>query len=147
MSNPNLLVVDDHPDTLRLFETFLSLAGFAVTTATGAAKALDHVATGHVDAVATDLAMPGMDGFELIRRLRSAAGQRPVPIVAITGQAINVAQVLPSDIGCCRLLLKPCDLAELGQLLHFLVVSCEHDCERCSNRIPPMPGAAGESSK
>ncbi len=136
-ANPRLLVVDDHPDTLKLLETYLSFAGVDVTTASRAAQALTLAASAQVDAVATDLAMPGMDGFELIRRLRSAAGMRRVPIVAITGQALDPDRVLPGDLGCCRLLLKPCDLGELAQLLHSLVENCGHDCSQCPNRIPP----------
>jgi len=144
MANPRLLVVDDHPDTLRLFETYLSFAGFEVIAVARAAEALDRAAL-NVDAVATDLAMPGMDGFELIRCLRSTMNRAAVPIVAITGQALDLTKVLPADIGCCRLLLKPCDLEHLADLLHFLVGSCVHDCTKCPNRIPaaaPDPSAA-----
>ncbi len=141
---PRLLVVDDHPDTLKLFETYLSFAGFDVTVANGAAQALSHAASVQVDAVATDLARPGMDGFELIRRLRSAVRDHPVPIVAITGQALDPARVLPAQLGCCRLLLKPCDLGELAHLLHFLVEHCAQDCSTCPHRIPPPADAPAE---
>jgi CheY-like chemotaxis protein len=133
-----VLVVDDHPDTLKLFEMFLAFAGFDVTAVGTAVEALAYLATAHVDVVATDLAMPGMDGFELIQRLRSAHAERPVPIVAITGQAIDPARVLPAQLGCCRLLLKPCDLGHLAQLLHSLVENCAHDCFGCGHRIPPV---------
>jgi CheY-like chemotaxis protein len=46
MPNPRVLVVDDHPDTLRLFETYLSLSGFEVTSATSATEALRLAANG-----------------------------------------------------------------------------------------------------
>ena len=132
MPNPRVLVVDDHPDTLRLFETYLSLSGFQVTSATSAAEALQLVSDG-VDAIATDLAMPGIDGLEFIRRIRADTAVSPVPIVAVTGQAIDPGAVAPADIGCCRLVLKPCDLDELASTLHHLVAGCVHDCARCSD--------------
>jgi CheY-like chemotaxis protein len=130
MPNPRVLVVDDHPDTLRLFETYLSLSGFEVTSATSATEALRLAADG-VDVIATDLAMPGVDGLEFIRRVRADAAQPAVPIVAVTGQAIDQATVSPADIGCCRVVLKPCDLDELAETLHRLVGTCVHDCARC----------------
>ena len=130
MPNPRVLVVDDHPDTLRLFETYLSLSGFDVTSATSAAEALQLAASG-VDAIATDLAMPGIDGLEFIRRMRADTAVPPVPIVAVTGQAIDLGSVAPADIGCCRVVLKPCDLDELADTLHRLVAACVHDCARC----------------
>jgi CheY-like chemotaxis protein len=136
MPNPRLLVVDDHPDTLRLFETFLSFAGFDVIPAARASEALACATTG-VDAIATDLAMPGMDGFELIRRLRHFSSARPVPIVAVTGQALDPAKMPPRAIGACRLLLKPCDLSALAGVLHGLVEGCLHDCSRCPNGTAP----------
>src|SRR5512133_3462361 len=63
MPNPRILVVDDHPDTLRLLETFLTLSGFDVVSAVNGADGLARTANG-IDAIATDLAMPEMDGFE-----------------------------------------------------------------------------------
>jgi CheY-like chemotaxis protein len=130
MTHPRLLVVDDHPDTLRLFETCLSLAGFDVISAANAVDAL-RLARG-MDAIATDLAMPGIDGLEFIRRMR-ADRTPPIPIVAVTGQPI-APSVVAADLGCCRLVSKPCDLGALAETLHLLVGTCPHDCTRCQHR-------------
>lgn len=64
-----VLVVDDHLDTLQLFESALSIEGFSVTLAGSGGEALELAAKGF-DAVLTDLAMPGMDGQEVIHTLR-----------------------------------------------------------------------------
>ncbi len=140
MTRPRLLVVDDHPDTLRLLETYLALAGFDVVSAANGAEALDKAMNG-VDAIATDLAMPEMDGFELIRRLRAARSNPPVPIVAVTGQSFDRAAVLARSIGCCWVLQKPCDLGLLADVLRSLARTCEHDCAHCPNRTDPAAAA------
>ena len=124
MTHPRLLVVDDHPDTLRLFETCLSLAGFDVISA---ANAVDHPVL-----ILADIQLPGIDGLEFIRRMR-ADRTPPIPIVAVTGQPI-APSVVAADLGCCRLVSKPCDLGALAETLHLLVGTCPHDCTRCQHR-------------
>jgi CheY-like chemotaxis protein len=123
-----VLVVDDHPDTLRLFETYLTFAGFEVTTTTNAAAALRMSMNGF-EAISTDLAMPGMDGVEFIRRMREARTKPPIPIVAVTGQGTEADEA--ADVGACRLLQKPCDLADLAGTLRELAQLCKHDCPSC----------------
>ncbi|MGE5358831.1 MAG: response regulator [Bacteroidales bacterium] len=134
-SKVRILVVDDQPDTLRLFETYLSMAGFQVTATTSAADALRLAANGF-EAISTDLAMPGMDGVEFIRRMREVRTERPIPIVAVTGQGSAATREL-GDVGACRLLEKPCDLNELSQTLTDLSETCPHECTGCSRRRHP----------
>ena len=134
MTNPTILIVEDYPDTLQLLSTFFSLYGFNVSVATNGIEAL-HLADHGIDAVASDLAMSAMDGYELIRRMRETRGRRPIPIVAVTGQGIDPEKA--AGLGCCRVVSKPCHLPELVQMLRFLVDACVHDCERCPNRLAP----------
>ena len=130
MSIPRVLVVDDHPDTLQLFDTYLSFAGFAVTATNSAAHAIE-IASGPFDAVTTDLAMPGMDGHELIRRLHTLHAAHPIPIVVVSGQVLPVMPAGPEGVNCCRLFKKPCELEALADTLHALIETCPHDCRRC----------------
>ncbi len=115
-----------------MFETYLSLAGFDVTATTNAADAL-RLSTNGFAAISTDLAMPGMDGVEFIRRMRDARTKPPIPIVAVTGQGSAATRDL-AEIGACRLLEKPCDLNELSETLRGLSESCPHDCSSCAAR-------------
>ncbi len=132
MSEPRVLVVDDHLDTLQLYSTYLSLEGFSVTAASNVMQAL--ALSGGVDAIATDLAMPGMDGAHLIREMRATRAESPVPIVVVTGQADDRIEAALAKIGSCRLLRKPCDLPRLANTLRSLASTCVHDCGRCLNR-------------
>jgi len=133
MPGPRVLVVDDHPDTLQLYSTYLSLEGFLVTAASDVMQALS-LSTNGVDAIATDLAMPGMDGAQLIREMRGARTKSPIPIVVVTGQADARVEAELAAIGSCRLLRKPCELPRLAATLRSLTSTCIHQCDRCPNR-------------
>jgi len=129
MTGPRVLVVDDHEDTLQLLGASLFLDGFQVTLARTPDHALE-LAAAQFDAITTDVAMPGMDGFEFIRRVRDR-GLHHGPIVVVTGQAVESMPAEFAGLGCYRLLTKPCDLTELASTIRALVDTCGHDCELC----------------
>ncbi len=138
MSKPRLLLVEDHHDTLRLFQTYLSMAGFTVVPVDNAVAAL-RLPVHRFDAICTDIAMPGMDGISFVRELRETRCRARIPIVAVTGQGRETAEA-SRRAGCCGLFVKPCALDELAEALHRLVRTCGHDCARCQNRLPSFPG-------
>lgn len=137
MRTPRVLVVDDHLDTLQLFESYLSLAGFSVTLASHGGQALELAPQGF-DALVTDLAMPGMDGRELVERLRVLQGRSPTPVVVVSGQDLPGRWPL-DDVSYCALLRKPCDLATLAATLRDLIHTCPHECEGCPNKRRAAP--------
>ena len=128
MSHPKVLVVDDHPETLEMLELVLALAGFEVTARADGLSALETSLDDYA-AVVTDLAMPGMDGTELVRQLR-ARMKRPVPIVVLTGQGLPLERI---DCHCCVLMRKPTHPDHLTSTLHWLIESCAHECETCAD--------------
>jgi CheY-like chemotaxis protein len=134
MLAPKVLVVDDHAETLEVLEFVLKLAGFEVTTRVDGPSAL-RTELGDYAAVITDLAMPGMDGAELVRSLRSRM-HRPVPVMVLTGQGIPCDAL---DCPSCIVLRKPTLPDDLTRTLRWLLDSCTHDCESCANRHPRTP--------
>jgi CheY-like chemotaxis protein len=86
LSGVRVLVVDDDADTADLFATALAACGADVVMATSAAEALRLLATRPPDVVVSDIAMPGADGYWLLREIRrlSDARARSVPVVAVT---------------------------------------------------------------
>jgi CheY-like chemotaxis protein len=74
-----ILVVEDEPETLELVSLTLRTAGADVVEASGAEAALESLASHAPHIVLSDLQMPGLDGFELMRRLR----ERPIPPIAV----------------------------------------------------------------
>lgn len=130
MSKPRLLVVDDHHDTLRLFDLFFTMSGFDVVAADSGVEALRLLTEG-CDAVVTDLSMPGMDGIEFIGHLRKRA--KTMPIVAVTGHPVD-----PATVRSCRFFAKPCVLDEVADTVHELIAQCVHDCSRCPLAAGPV---------
>lgn len=80
-----VLVVDDVPENIALLNDALDEAGYTVLVATGGEAALALAARAHPDIVLLDAVMPGLDGFEVARRLKADPETSPIPIVFMTG--------------------------------------------------------------
>ena len=76
---PTLLIVDDVPDNLAMLHDALDAAGYTVLVATEGASALQRAAQAEPDIVLLDAVMPGMDGFEVARRLKAGRRRRTSP--------------------------------------------------------------------
>ncbi|HTU67605.1 MAG TPA: ATP-binding protein [Steroidobacteraceae bacterium] len=112
-----VLVVDDNRDAAESLAMILQFAGHEVITAFDGAQALDRVRGFRPDVVLMDIGMPGMDGYEVARRMRADPALRGLTLVAITGwgQAKDKDRALGA--GFDRHLTKPVDPAELDSLL------------------------------
>ena len=82
--DPLVLVVDDLPQNVRLLEAVLSPRGFRVVTASSGQEALGALSKEHPDVVLLDILMPGMDGYEVCRRIREDPGTAFLPVIMIT---------------------------------------------------------------
>ena len=78
-------MVDDTPDTVDALQDMLELEGALVTTATSAAEALEIAEGVSFDLILSDVSMPRMDGYELLRELRKRPRTTRVPAIALTG--------------------------------------------------------------
>jgi CheY-like chemotaxis protein len=104
---PIVLVVDDHADTVEMYDTLLSAEGYWVARASNAADAFEYAHDVLPDAIVTDLGLPGdMDGAELIRQLRLDPALSEVPILAITGRDPRDVPSL-AGVKVLGLLIKP----------------------------------------
>jgi CheY-like chemotaxis protein len=104
---PIVLLVDDHPDTLEIYDACLSAQGYWVARAANGLEALECAQDLRPDAVVTDIGLGGdMDGTDLLRELRADAALREIPVLVVTGRG---PRELPSlaGIDTAGLLLKP----------------------------------------
>ncbi|MCX7595092.1 MAG: hybrid sensor histidine kinase/response regulator [Fischerella sp.] len=107
-----ILVVDDSPDNVFLIKTILEEEGYTVTTAENGACALAKIAEATFDLILLDLMMPGMDGYEVTKRIRENKSLPFIPILLITAHdSPNVAQGL--DLGADDFIRKPVTVDEL----------------------------------
>jgi CheY-like chemotaxis protein len=102
----SVLRVDDCPDTVESSADVLRLYGFEVRTARSGAEALALLDGWHPDVACLDLLMPGLDGYELARRLCVHPGGRPL-LVAITGLTTPAARKAAEAAGFAHFLVKP----------------------------------------
>src|SRR5665213_1700066 len=107
----HVLVVDDEPAIRRFLRTSLDVQGYRVSEAADGGEALDMMRRNAVDVLVLDLGLPGIDGFEVIRRLR-AAGQT-VPIVVLSSRDDERGKVEALDLGADDYVAKPFGIDEL----------------------------------
>jgi len=108
-----ILIVDDEAQNRRLLEALLQAAGYATTSAADAEEALACIARRPPDLVLLDVMMPGMDGNELARVLKSAPATASIPIIMVTANSDRAARLVSLDAGAEDFLSKPVDRAEL----------------------------------
>ncbi|MBI4256004.1 MAG: response regulator, partial [Candidatus Rokubacteria bacterium] len=94
-----ILVVDDEPDIRHLVVLHLERDGFRCRTASNGPDALREARAGVPDLVVLDLMLPGLDGLEVCRRLRSEAATAAVPIIMLTAKADEVDRVVGLELG------------------------------------------------
>jgi diguanylate cyclase (GGDEF)-like protein len=108
-----VLVVDDDFDIARYVELNLSLEGFTVHVAHDGQEAVAKAQALHPDAVLLDVMMPGLDGYEVCRRLRSNARTSHCAIIMLTAKSLSADTVLGLTSGADDYISKPFDPPEL----------------------------------
>lgn len=84
-----LLLVDDEPQNVQLLVEVFEHAGYKTLSAGSGPEALEVARAQKPDAILLDLMMPGMDGFEVLRRLRADAEMRHIPVMVITAKYLD----------------------------------------------------------
>jgi DNA-binding response OmpR family regulator len=101
---PTVLVVDDEPAMVGALGALLGQAGYRIVAAYDGEEALRRFSEGPIDVVLLDLAMPGVDGAEVCRRLRATSD---VPIIVVSGERDRGAPVEMLDLGADDYVRKP----------------------------------------
>lgn len=115
-----ILVIDDHDLNRELARSILERAGYRVLTAEGGEAGVALAATARPAMVFLDLAMPGKDGFAVIRELKGSPATAAVPVVALTALAMRGDEERALAAGFDAYLTKPIDRVALeGMALRF----------------------------
>jgi DNA-binding response OmpR family regulator len=114
-----VLLAEDDPAIADPLSRALQREGYEVSVVTDGPSALDVAGTGGVDLLVLDLGLPGMDGLEVCRRLRSAG--RGLPVLMLTARADEVDFVVGLDAGADDYVAKPFRLAELMARIRALL--------------------------
>lgn len=109
----NVLAVDDIPLNLVLVQKMLAKFNFTLRTAANGQQALDAVAEKKPDLILLDLMMPGIDGFEVIRRLRENPDTADIQIVILSALNSNEDVVKGFNVGANDFIMKPIIMEKL----------------------------------
>jgi CheY-like chemotaxis protein len=110
-----ILLVDDEPLLVRLGEVFLDRLGYDVVSSTCPIKALEMFQDGNLDALITDLTMPGMSGIELASAIKKLDPNFPAILATAFHKKLEGKE--PADLGFNSFLKKPYDLEKLSTTL------------------------------
>jgi len=115
-----VLVVDDTPQNIKVLDAMLTPRGYEVIPAESGEEALAKLDSESPDLVLLDIVMPGMDGYEVCRRIRSAAATALLPVVMITASG-EQEKVSAIEAGADDFITKPLDQGELMARIRSLV--------------------------
>jgi CheY-like chemotaxis protein len=121
VNHPLILLVEDDPESRNGYAELLERGGFRVTKSASAEDAITAIGQAVPDAIVTDIALPGKDGFVLAQTVREHPQTRHVPLLAMTAYWAADVQDRAQRAGITATLLKPCQpehlIAELNRVL------------------------------
>ena len=121
------MIVDDHRDACEMYAIYLDGAGFSTRAVFDPREALEEAVALRPAAIITDLAMPSLDGWEFMRRLKANAATAAIPVVMVSGHADQSTQERADREGCARFFAKPCTPVDIEEALREIL------------GLPPMP--------
>ncbi|MBN1910658.1 MAG: response regulator [Pirellulales bacterium] len=124
---PRILVVEDNPDNMTLVQWALDDAGYTCVQASSAETAFRMLEFESVDLILMDISLPGIDGKEATRRLRTDPRYASIPIIAVTAHAISEEERAIRDCGVNDVITKPIDWDRFQEVLQtYLCAGASH---------------------
>jgi DNA-binding response OmpR family regulator len=115
-----ILIVDDEADITILLRQVLEEASFAVETASNGEIGITLATTTHFDLILLDVRMPGMDGLQVLQRLRQFETTRATPVIFLTGGVPEVDQIVAAlDLNPADFITKAISPKELLARIHW----------------------------
>jgi putative two-component system response regulator len=128
INKPVILLVDDQLPNIELLEAYLLPLGYEIFRAETGEEALLILADNQIDLVLLDVMMPGMDGFEVTRRIKQDAALRLTPIILVTALRETQDRVKGIEAGCDDFISKPIDKMEvLARVRSLLKIKAYND--------------------
>ena len=121
LENTRVLLVDDDVRNIFAITELLELKGIHVTKANNGLVALDHLEAGTFDLILMDIMMPGLDGYETMKRIRSQEKYKDLPIIAVTANAMKGDRSKCIEAGANDYLMKPINEERLFTLINYWI--------------------------
>ena len=124
MELKRILIVEDDADIAAIERDYLELGGYAVTIAPDGTTGLDAALHQPFDLILLDVMLPGVDGVELLRRMRAAPATRSIPVVMATAKGAEYDKIQALDLGADYYLTKPFGVMELVSCVKAVLRRC-----------------------
>jgi CheY-like chemotaxis protein len=116
-SAPLVLVIDDAEDNREVYVQFFEFQGWRTATASDGEDGLGKASVLAPSVIVLDLSLPVMDGWEVARRLKANGKTRTIPVIALTGHALDDSRRKAMAAGVDEYLTKPCLPADLAAVI------------------------------
>ena len=107
MAKRKILVVDDDPTMVKLINVNLKLNNYSVVEATSGEQALDVLESDVLDLVVLDIMMPGVDGWEVLKRIRGNTETQEMPVILVTAKTQDSDVIRGWELGADEYVIKP----------------------------------------
>ena len=121
MSSRKILVVDDDPTMVKLINVNLKLNNYSVVEATSGEQALDAMEAETVDLVVLDIMMPGVDGWEVLKRIRSRRETEEMPVILVTAKTQDSDVIRGWELGADEYVIKPFNPLLLVEVIRMVL--------------------------
>lgn len=128
MSGRKIVIIEDNPMNMELAVDVLEAGGYEVLTAENAEDGIRLVKSQSPALVLMDISLPGMDGLDATRVLKSDPATRHIPVIAVTAHAMRGDEKRILDAGCSAYLAKPIDVQSLrAEVSRLITPGPSHD--------------------
>jgi len=128
MTSRRILIVEDEESLLKLESILLSSRGYQITGVKDGLAALKALAENSFDLVLLDIMMPGIDGFEVCRRIRGNPQTREIPVVMLTAKKSAVDQAKGLEVGADAYITKPFKSIKIMDMIESLLAKRQQGC-------------------
>src|SRR5215467_4747385 len=132
-----ILVIDDDPELCKLVARFLGAEGFRVETVRAGVQGVERARSGEHDLIVLDVMLPGMDGFEILRRVRADSR---TPVLMLTARGDDLDRILGLEIGADDYLPKPFNPRELAARIRAILRRVKASSSTQSDSTPIIVG-------
>ena len=116
-----VLVIEDHEENLRILRDLLASARYQMLEAVTGEDGLNMAKARRPDVILMDIQLPGLDGYEVTRRLKADPALRHIPVIAVTSYALSGDDAKAFEAGCNAYVAKPYDpIALLAKIREYV---------------------------
>ncbi len=133
--SPKILVVDDNRDNRELVVKVLKNRGYDTIEAVDGEDALRKAQEERPGLILMDISLPKMDGYEVIRSLKSQEEYRDIPIVALTAHVMKGDKERAMNAGCIGYIPKPIDIRELPEQIRYYLKANEEGRRNADGKV------------